>query len=81
MRSSEIGTKSCTNVVNAQKKTDQAVATLKRARYELQDSLRVKNDRIETLGLETGQLQRELQLTRKGNHASKKNEFESSRST
>ena len=44
---------------------------MKRARYELQDSLRVKNDRIETLGLETGQLQRELQLTRKGNHASK----------
>ena len=52
-------------------KTDQAMATLKRARYELQDSLRVKNDRIETLGLETGQLQRELQLTRKENHASK----------
>ena len=52
-------------------RAEQAVATLKRIRYELQDSLRIKNDRIETLGLETGQLQRELQLARKENHASK----------
>lgn len=52
-------------------RAEQTVAALKRTRYDNQDSLRIKNDRIETLGLETGQLQRELQLARKENHALK----------
>ena len=47
------------------------MGALKRCRYELKESLRIENDRVETLGLEIGQLKRELQLARKENHASK----------
>ena len=46
-------------------RAEQAVVALKRTRYELQESLRIKNDKVETLGLEIGQLKRELQLARK----------------
>ena len=52
-------------------KAEQAVVTLKRTRYELEESLRIKDGRNETLGLEMGQFKRELQLARKGNRASK----------
>ena len=51
-------------------RAEQAVGALKRCRYELKESLRIENDRVETLGLEIGQLKRELQLARKENHAS-----------
>lgn len=52
-------------------KAEHAVITLKRTQHELEESLRIKNDRNETLGLKLGQFKRELKLTRKGNRASK----------
>lgn len=52
-------------------KAEEAVVTLKRSRYELEESLRIKDDRNETLGLEMGQFKRELQLARKRSRASK----------
>ena len=47
------------------------MAALKRARSELQEDLRIVNDKVETSGLEVGHLKRELQLAHEQNHASK----------
>ena len=52
-------------------KAERLVATIKRARIELQEDLRIVNDKVEMSGLEVGHLKRELQRAREQNHASK----------
>ena len=45
--------------------------TLKRARIELQEDLRIVHDKVEMSGLEVGHLKRELQRAREQNRAAK----------
>ena len=52
-------------------KAERLVATLKRARIELQEDLRIANDKVEMSGLEVGHLKRELQRAREQNRAAK----------
>ena len=52
-------------------KAGREVAFLKRARSDLQEELRIANDKVETSGLEGGHLKREVQLARKHTNAAK----------
>jgi len=52
-------------------KAERLVATLKRARIELREDLRIANDKVEMSGLEVGHLKRELQRAREQNRAAK----------
>ena len=47
------------------------VATLKRARNDLREELRIVNDKVETSVLEVGHLKRELQLAHEQTHTAK----------
>ena len=53
-------------------KAEKTVATLKRGRYDLEEQLRIVNDRAEELGLEAAHLKREIQLAREKNRVSKR---------
>ena len=52
-------------------KAERLVATLKRARSELREELRIINLKVEKSGLEVGHLKREIQREREQNRASK----------
>ena len=52
-------------------KAERLVATLKRARIELREDLRIAKDKVEMSGLEVGHLKRELQRAREQNRAAK----------
>ena len=53
-------------------KAEKTVVTLKRGRYDLEEQLRIVNDRVEELGLEAAHLKREIQLAREQNRVSKR---------
>ena len=52
-------------------KAEKTVVTLKRARYDLEEQLRIVNDKVEESGLEAAHLKRELQRAREQNRAAK----------
>ena len=52
-------------------KAEHVVATLKRARNDLREELRIVNDKVETSVLEVGHLKRELQLAHEQTHTAK----------
>ena len=52
-------------------KAEKTVVTMKRARYDLEERLRIVNDKVEESGLEAAHLKREIQLAREQNRVSK----------
>ena len=53
-------------------KAEKTVVTMKRARYDLEERLRIVNDKVEESGLEAAHLKREIQLAREQNRVSKR---------